>query len=784
MRIDFATLAFGYSVKVGGGTPNWATSLGQGKDYKINESADIDELLKGMVYSSVSLSKVTSKIGKGGRVMSGNADESPIIVASLFKRVYVNDTLISNGCYVILITRDTSASHAGRLRFKYGPSNTYLEDDKVYSNELFWKQAKAQLGLEEDACFFVYDISVENQNELRLNTIIIDANKKVEYVDSTDLHAAWDELIEESEKKRGVKTYTPLKDDEIKEINEVLGTDEVTPEWFNEKAKEFPTLDDEGNKFLMKFKMVFAPDKLQELSGLELLETIFLNGKNKTNLCYILEFDKDCRMLFGSIKSGTAYKYGLHYSQKNKSWATGTSRNPKLLSENEAIELGTQIRDNLIAGYDILADAGEINNLEDYQMLYNDLDDITDGYVNRVWFMKYYALLFPTIFPPIYSDSAQSKVLNKLSLGVANNPISRLGLIKKYVDKCDISNIVFSRVFWSYCNGDNEKDGEEEDSNNMIDATQEGVSLKNCLEIERSARANKVNPINFIVYGAPGTGKTYSMIEYALAIVDNITIEKYRESNQDRKASVDRYKELVKEGQIVFTTFHQNYGYEEFIQGLRPDTESETMAFKTVDGVFKRIADKALNDAEDRNYVIIIDEINRANISKVFGELITLIEEDKRWGELNETCATLQSGDVFAVPNNLYIVGTMNSADKSISLIDAALRRRFDFIEQKPDASLLNSQPVIKALFENINKKLVKDLQSTDLLVGHSYFLNKTTDDLSSILNNNIIPLLYEYYYDDRNKVRNLLDTVIKDSNANLVIDDEEMGRLRVKDGQ
>ena len=92
MRIDFASLAFGYKVKIGGATPNWATSLGQGKGYKINNDPEIEELLKGLVYSSVSLAKVTSKIGKGGRVVSGNAEESPIIVASLFKKVYINET--------------------------------------------------------------------------------------------------------------------------------------------------------------------------------------------------------------------------------------------------------------------------------------------------------------------------------------------------------------------------------------------------------------------------------------------------------------------------------------------------------------------------------------------------------------------------------------------------------------------------------------------------------------------------------------------------------------------
>lgn len=316
------------------------------------------------------------------------------------------------------------------------------------------------------------------------------------------------------------------------------------------------------------------------------------------------------------------------------------------------------------------------------------------------------------------------------------------------------------------------------DADEETDVTEE--KKKNCLSITRLPRENKLFPLNFIVYGAPGTGKTYSMVEYALAIIDNASIENFRENNKDRKVNVARYKALVKAGQIVFTTFHQNYGYEEFIQGLRPDKDSDTMAFKTVDGVFKTIADRALLDTADKNYVIIIDEINRANISKVFGELITLIEADKRWGELNETSATLQSGDSFAVPNNLYIVGTMNSADKSISLIDAALRRRFDFIEQKPDASLVPSG-VLRTVFETINENLVQELDSTDLLIGHSYFMNKTEQDLCGILNNNIIPLLYEYFYDNRKKVAAILKIAIDKAGAKVDIVDEKVGRLSVK---
>lgn len=303
------------------------------------------------------------------------------------------------------------------------------------------------------------------------------------------------------------------------------------------------------------------------------------------------------------------------------------------------------------------------------------------------------------------------------------------------------------------------------------------ASLKNCMEVILQPRTNKIHPLNFIIYGAPGTGKTYSTAEYALAIVNNREVDLSSKTDEQRKSVLKEYKDYIKKGQVVFTTFHQNYGYEEFIQGLRPDPNSEGISFNTVDGIFKKIADIALGD-ENNNYVIIIDEINRANISKVFGELITLIEEDKRWGELNESCATLQSGDVFAVPNNLYIVGTMNSADKSISLIDAALRRRFSFIEQKPDDSLVGDA-TLKRVFTTLNERLVTELDSTDLLIGHSYFMNKEKEELSKILNTSIIPLLYEYFYDNRKKVASILAEAIKNTDVEIV--DDKIGRLSVK---
>ena len=194
MRIDFATLAFGYKVKAGGGTPNWATSLGQGKEYKINNDPSIDEILKGAVYSSVPLSKITTKIGKGGRMVSGDAPDSPIILAAVFPKVFINDVQITDGKFILLVTKDTSESHAGRLRIKYGPSNTYEVNGQKYSNADFLKQAREQLSLAEDACWFVSDISVANQNELILKTVIVDPSGPVEYANTAVQHTAWSDL--------------------------------------------------------------------------------------------------------------------------------------------------------------------------------------------------------------------------------------------------------------------------------------------------------------------------------------------------------------------------------------------------------------------------------------------------------------------------------------------------------------------------------------------------------------------------------------------------------------
>ena len=296
-------------------------------------------------------------------------------------------------------------------------------------------------------------------------------------------------------------------------------------------------------------------------------------------------------------------------------------------------------------------------------------------------------------------------------------------------------------------------------------------------EIVRIPRINKMHPLNCILFGAPGTGKTYATAEYALAFIENREVDLSKKSVEERKTVMDSYNAYLKKGQIVFTTFHQSYGYEDFIQGMRPDPNSDKLSFVYADGVFKKIADEARSDLEN-NYVIIIDEINRANISKVFGELITLVEEDKREGEVNAISVVLPSGAKFSVPNNLYIIGTMNSADKSISLIDTALRRRFDFVEVIPRAEFIENA-TLRNIMKKLNESLVSELDSTDLLIGHSYFMGKTEADICNIMNRNIIPLLYEYFYDNSKKVKALVETVT--NGIGVAIKKEAMGRIKLE---
>lgn len=197
MRLDFKSLAFGYKLVDGVSTPAWETSLGQGVGYKINNSRTIDELVKGMIYKSVALKKVSFKKGRGGTVVRGDSENASLISAAVFDKVYINEHQIENGKFILLIVKDDSESHKGRLKLKYGLDNAYEQNDgTVTKNRDFQNMAAAQLGLAADACWFIYDISIENQDLLRLRAVIVNKDGSESYANNAALHSAWDSLIE------------------------------------------------------------------------------------------------------------------------------------------------------------------------------------------------------------------------------------------------------------------------------------------------------------------------------------------------------------------------------------------------------------------------------------------------------------------------------------------------------------------------------------------------------------------------------------------------------------
>ena len=269
-----------------------------------------------------------------------------------------------------------------------------------------------------------------------------------------------------------------------------------------------------------------------------------------------------------------------------------------------------------------------------------------------------------------------------------------------------------------------------------------------------------LNRLNTILFGPPGTGKTWEAVSHAVAIMDGKDHAELAQA-KNRKNVKARFEELRKEGWVEFVTFHQNYTYEDFIEGIVPVLKSKELLYELREGVFKRISSHA-SDHSNKRHVLIIDEINRGNIAKIFGELITLIEPSKRSGADDEAVVTLPySREPFSVPSNLYLVGTMNTADRGIALLDTALRRRFDFIERMPDVSLVeediegvDGQAMLEAMNERITIYLGRERQ-----IGHTYLIGvRTIDRLAETFQRRIMPLLQEYFYDDWAKIRSVLN--------------------------
>lgn len=465
-----------------------------------------------------------------------------------------------------------------------------------------------------------------------------------------------------------------------------------------------------------------------------------------------------------------------------------------------------------------------------------------------------------------------------------------------------------------------------------IEKTEAIKALEERGVLQEMREANKEFDKNLILYGPPGTGKTYNSATYAVAICDGKSVDELT----DYDAVMKRYNELKEAGRIAFTTFHQSYGYEEFIEGIKPvvDDEATDISYTIESGVFKKFCDIAgtpenmeidhnaqvwfvrlngvgkndlkeecfkegtirfswenenvddsykkwfnmmspgdyvvsynganvnidgigiIEDSEpfydeqrssfkwtrkvkwlvtdivenirelnggkylpnfeitklnrvrisellelvskhggyageknEKPYVFIIDEINRGNISKIFGELITLIESTKRAGMEEAASAILPySGKPFSVPSNVYILGTMNTADRSIALMDTALRRRFQFIEMMPDSDVLRKIHADKvedldvaAMLDKINERITF-LYDREHTIGHAFFTGLKDDaslsKLQSIFEKSVIPLLQEYFYEDYQKIQLVLgDNAKSDDSLKFILDEKVVAK-------
>ena len=281
----------------------------------------------------------------------------------------------------------------------------------------------------------------------------------------------------------------------------------------------------------------------------------------------------------------------------------------------------------------------------------------------------------------------------------------------------------------------------------IIDEWKESKGMGQIEEVVKLLKEKK----NLILQGAPGTGKTYSTA--------SIVVEMKSEYMPDmtRQEVMEKYNHLVNDGYVKFTTFHQSLDYEDFVEGLKPSINNGHVTYNIEPGILKKICEKATNDA-DNPYFLIIDEINRGNISKIFGELITLLEPDKRCGNINAITSILSySKKAFSIPDNLYIIGTMNTTDRSVGTIDYALRRRFAFFTVKSDKNIISSQPgeignkaleYYNKVYEHLKEYPSGDIDLDDLMIGHSYFIAESIASLDLKWKYEVLPLLDEYYKD------------------------------------
>lgn len=488
----------------------------------------------------------------------------------------------------------------------------------------------------------------------------------------------------------------------------------MSPEWFSKMAVQYSSMDIESDTLYKDFRAKYGPEALKAVEGTDLLHKIFINEtRDKENLCYVLEFDKQYTQ-FGGIGGGSAYKYGLYYSADKESWMSGSARNPKTLTLEDAIVLGTKIRNEILEGVKVIEAAGDLSELKDYAELNTKLYEVMPTTINKKWVIKYFHMLFPQLFPPFYNDEWQNKVLTAIDEEPDGNSFVRMGQIALFVKKCGISTLAFSKVIYNL------------DSLGEIEDNEEPVVENALCTFESEIKNGK----NVVVYGTPGCGKSY--------YVQNTLLKEFGVSNDEQHR--------------IRTTFYQDYTNTDFVGQIIPKVkEDKSVTYEFNPGPFA-LAMKMAIERPNEPVALVIEELNRGNAASIFGDIFQLLDRTEEGkSQYKITNVNLQDYlnkvfkdksihfDYIVIPSNLYIVATMNTSDQNVFTLDTAFKRRWKF-EKLPNIFAKDHEyaeyyvpgmtgVTWRHLVDSINRYIVKnadELSSEDKQLG-VYFIGKET---------------------------------------------------------
>lgn len=527
-----------------------------------------------------------------------------------------------------------------------------------------------------------------------------------------------------------------------------------TPAWFAEKGKAADkiALEEDIQKAYASFREKYAPDKWENLTGDDLL-SFFSIGYKPNSLCYALEYDH-AYDVFGAYSGGSSWHYGV-YRKDGKQWKTSLKGKTPLKNgvrntdSDEAAELLAKIRSVIFQGFNIIKDFGELQKISDYKKLENQLTELNrvldkDGssnFITRAWVLKYYHMFFPNIFPCWYSTEWINYIIKTLDLPERKDYFEKIGEIMLYVKKSNLSVALFSEVFDDqFGKPDTEKWPEDLYEGAVIITEKPADVLKdNVHKLIYAPLKTSIFLKNRIIFGAPGTGKSFFLKE-----------EKEKLLGKNNEADYER------------VTFHPEYSYANFVGTYKPvmiknaDGKKE-ISYAYVPGPFMRILVKALKSAmagEEKPFLLLIEEINRANVAGVFGDVFQLLDrnkddvsefpiatsEDMRAYLAEELGVEESVVESIRIPNNMFIWATMNSADQGVYPMDTAFKRRWDFeylsIDEKQDAiadlqfkHLASGQTYAwNDLRKAINDALINMNVNEDKLLG-PFFLQKSAFD-------------------------------------------------------